>query len=350
MTCCAVTGLLDTDAVRPPRTARRDERSQRAQGRAARARAPRRGLGRWDPGTRGHDALETLRAQNRLRLDELVPIRHGRMVVSPWAYYRGAAAVMAADLGSRPHSGLTVQLCGDAHLLNSGLWATPERNLSFDLRDFDETLPGPFEWDVARLVASTVVLARTHGVGDALAERAVAACLRTYRERMAGYTTARRLDIWYDLIAVDQFISVFAHADQARAASHIERKARRRTSLGAFTKLTERRDGHLRITEAPPIRVHTGDGVAEHLLVSYRDSLQEDRRHLLDRFALVDTVRQVVGVPDRRCTSRSAGPAATQFTAGAWWRASGSSRVPPTSSSAGPPAAATTTTCASSAT
>jgi len=274
----------------------RDRRSRRAEGRAARERAPRRDLGRWDPVDRGRDAVTVLLAQNTIRAQELLPVRNGRMAATPWTYYRGAAAVMAADLGSRPHSGLTVQLCGDAHLLNFGLWATPERKLSFDLRDFDETLPGPFEWDVARLVASIVVLARTYGVPADRADEAVAACLRSYRERMAGYATARWLDIWYDLIAVDQFLGVFSEPDRIRAAAHIERKARKRTHGGAFRKFTEHRGGHLRITEDPPIRQHSDDGLAEELFAAYHDSLPDERRHLLDRFVLVDTVRQVVGV------------------------------------------------------
>ena len=234
-----------------------------------------------------------LLAQNTIRAEELLPVRNGRMAATPWTYYRGAAAVMAADLGSRPHSGLIVQLCGDAHLLNFGLWATPERNLSFDLRDFDETLPGPFEWDVARLVASIVVLARTYSVH---AESAVAACLRAYRERMAGYTSVRWLDIWYDLIAVDQFLGVFTDPDKISASAHIERKGRKRTHRGAFRKFTEHRDGHLRIIEDPPIRQHRADGLAEELFAAYHDSLPDERRHLLDRFTLIDTVRQVVGV------------------------------------------------------
>src|SRR4051812_43328619 len=242
-------GVMTRSATLPVRAS--DPRLRRDEGRAARARAPRRDLGRWEVANDGRDALAVLLAQNTIRAEELVPVRNGRMATSPWTFYRGAAAVMAADLGSRPHSGLIVQLCGDAHLLNFGLWATPERNLSFDLRDFDETLPGPFEWDVARLVASIVVLARTHGVSSDRADDAVAACLRTYRERMAGYTTARWLDIWYDLIAVDQFLGVFSEPDKIRAAAHIQRKARTRTHGGAFKKLTEHRGGHLRITEDP---------------------------------------------------------------------------------------------------
>jgi uncharacterized protein (DUF2252 family) len=287
-------GVTGRSSLLPVRA--RDLRSRRAEGRAARERAPRRDLGWWDTVDRGRDAGATLLAQNTIRAEELLPVRNGRMAATPWTYYRGAAAVMAADLGPRPHSGLTVQLCGDAHLLNFGLWATPERNLSFDLRDFDETLPGPFEWDVARLVASIVVLARTYGVSAGRAEEAVAVCLRTYRERMAEYTTARWLDIWYDLIAVDRFLGVFSDPDKIRAASYIERKARKRTHSGAFRKLTEHRDGHLRITEDPPIRQHRDDGLAEELFGAYHDSLPDERRHLLDRFALVDTVRQVVGV------------------------------------------------------
>jgi uncharacterized protein (DUF2252 family) len=274
----------------------RDWQSRQAMGRDARERAPRRDLGGWDKAGKERDALAVLLAQNAIRDEELLPVRSSRMAANPWTYYRGAAAVMAADLGSRPHSGLTVQLCGDAHLLNFGLWATPERNLSFDLRDFDETLPGPFEWDVARLVASIVVLARTFGVPGNKAEEAVAACLRTYRQRMAALATAGWLDIWYDLITVDHFLDVFSEPDKIRAAAHIERKARKRTHSGAFNKLTEHRGGHLRITEDPPFRQHRDDGLAEELFAAYRGSLPDHRRHLLDRFAIVDAVRQVVGV------------------------------------------------------
>lgn len=262
-------------------------------GRAARERAPRRAFGDWTPSLRSVDVIGMLTAQNTIRAADLVPVRWARMSASPWTFYRGAAAVMAADLGARPHSGLTVQLCGDAHLLNFGLWATPERNLSFDLRDFDETLPGPFEWDVARLVTSIEVLARVHG-GDAAA--AIAHCLAAYRTQIARYAGAHVLDTWYDLIHVDRFLSVFTDADRPRAAAHIARKAQRRTHRGVLRKLTEIRDDRLRISEDPPIREHRPDGPAEELFARYRESLSDDRRHLLDRFSPVDTVRQVVGV------------------------------------------------------
>ena len=219
--------------------------------------------------------------------------------MSPWAFYRGAAAVMAADLATRAHTGLTVQMCGDAHILNFGLWATPERQLSFDLRDFDETLPGPFEWDVSRLVASIVVLARKHGVKPSVAERAVARCLETYRAQIARYARAGQLEIWYDLITAQQFTALFADEEQEQVSSHIERRARRRTSAGAVRKLTERVDGRLRIADDPPLRVRLqADEVAlaDQVFGAYRASLPEYRRHLLDRFSFVDAVRQVVGV------------------------------------------------------
>ena len=261
---------------------------------------PRSALGSWDEEDRGHDALETILAQNAFRVSELVPIRHYRMAVSAWNYYRGAAAVMAADLGSQPNSGVTVQLCGDAHVLNFGLWATPERNLLFDLRDFDETLPGPFEWDVKRFAASIVVAARDSGLKPARAADAVTAGLDAYCSRMRRYTTMPELDIWYDGIRVDSLIDYFEPADRGRVAVHIEKKRERRTSRGAYAKLTEMLNGRPRITEEPPIRVTVSDAeqaeLVGQLLAGYRLTLQEDRRTLFDRFTEVDTVRQVVGV------------------------------------------------------
>jgi uncharacterized protein (DUF2252 family) len=275
-----------------------DER--RMAGRAARKRVGRRTLGNWTEDDRGHDPLATILAQNEIRVPELVPIRHHRMALSPWNYYRGAAAVMAADLGSQPNSGLTVQLGGDAHVLNFGLWATPERNLAFDLRDFDETLPGPFEWDVMRFAASLVVAARQDGAGMATADAAVAAGVEAYRERMRHYRTVPELDIWYDATHADQLVRYFEPADRGRVSVYIDRKRKRRVSRWAFTKLTEMVDGRPRITEEPPVRVALSDdeqdGIADELLAGYRETLQEDRRSLFDRFTLVDVVRQVVGV------------------------------------------------------
>ena len=275
-----------------------EERS--AAGKAARKRAPRGAFARWDETTRGHDALDTIVAQNAIRVPELLPVRHGRMVASPWNYYRGAAAVMAADLASRPHSGLLVQLCGDAHVLNFGLWATPERNLLFDLRDFDETLPGPFEWDVQRLAASLVVAAREDGLKAATADEAVVTAVEAYRERMARCAKMSELSLWYDGTHVDSMISYFTPADRGPISVHIEKEARSRTHLGAFAKLTSMVDGRPRIDEDPPFRVaiddEEQDALTDQFLAGYRMTLQEDRRFLFDRFTPVDVVRQVVGV------------------------------------------------------
>jgi uncharacterized protein (DUF2252 family) len=273
---------------------------RRTSGRAARKQVRRGTLGYWAGDDRGHDALETILAQNQLRVPELVPIRHQRMAVSAWNYYRGAAAVMAADLASQPSSGLTVQLCGDAHILNFGLWATPERNLSFDLRDFDETLPGPFEWDVKRFAASVVVAARENRVKPARAAAAVTAGVEAYCQRIRRYAAMPELDIWYDGIHVDSLVGYFEPADRGRVSIHIERQRNRRTSRGAFAKLTKMAHGRPRITEDPPLRVTISDSeqadLVGHLLASYRLTLAEDRRALFDRFTEVDTVRQVVGV------------------------------------------------------
>ncbi len=275
-------------------------RERRQSGKSARTRARRGGLGYWREAERGHEALATILAQNRIRVPELVPLRHGRMALSPWNYYRGAAAVMAGDLATQPNSGLEVQLCGDAHVLNFGLWATPERNLMFDLRDFDETLPGPFEWDVKRLAASLVVVARENGIGPGRSDAAVTAAIEAYRQRMRRYTTMPELDIWYDGMHVDSFIDSFEPADRGRVSVHIEKKQSHRTNRGAFAKLTTMAHGRPRITEEPPIRVAIGDeeqaDLVDHLLAEYRLTLQEDRRTLFDRFTEADVVRQVVGV------------------------------------------------------
>jgi uncharacterized protein (DUF2252 family) len=291
------------ESGRPPAVladlpATEDER--RAAGRAARKRVKRGTLGHWAEEDRGHDALATILAQNKLRAAELVPIRHQRMAVSAWNYYRGGAAVMAADLASQSSSGLEVQLCGDAHILNFGLWATPERNLSFDLRDFDETLPGPFEWDVKRFAASVVVAARENRIKPARAAAAVTAGVEAYCRGIRRSAAMPELDIWYDGMHVDSLVDYFEPADRGRVSIHIERKRTRRTSRGAFAKLTVMVHGRPRITEDPPLRVTLSDSeqadLASNLLAGYRLTLAEDRQVLFDRFTEVDMVRQVVGV------------------------------------------------------
>jgi uncharacterized protein (DUF2252 family) len=273
---------------------------RRTNGRVGRRRAPRRALGSWDESLRGHDSVSTILAQNETRDSQLLSLRHQRMALSPWNYYRGAAAVMAADLAAQPNTGLQVQLGGDAHVLNFGLWASPERNLTFDLRDFDETLPGPFEWDVKRLAASLVVAARHDGLTAANADAAVEAAANAYGIRMRRYARMPELDIWYDAMRVNELIDFFQPEDQGRISTFIEKRKQRRTSRGALARLTVMAEGRPRITEDPPLRVRLGDDeqndLLDQLFAEYRLTLQEDRRTLFDRFTEVDAVRQVVGV------------------------------------------------------
>ena len=295
---------------------------RRAQGKEARGRTPRSSHAGWAPATDRPDPVGLLQEQNVTREPDLVPVRHGRMVVSPFTFYRGAAKIMAADLAGTPTAGLEVQLCGDAHLSNFGAFASPERRLLFDLNDFDETLPGPFEYDVKRMAASFTIAARNNGFGRADALAATRASLTAYREAMAGFATMGTLAIWYAHLDEDQLLSeiqsVAAEANKAarKAAKKAEKtarkgaaKARTRDSLQALSKLGERVDGQYRIVSQPPIVVPMRElgasyGLSadqtEHVVReqfrAYRATLREDQRRLLERFQLVDMARKVVGV------------------------------------------------------
>jgi len=236
-----------------------------------------------------------------------VPIRYGRMLVSPFAFFRGAALIMASDLAGMPRSGLHVQLCGDAHLANFGVYAAPDRRLVFDTNDFDETLPGPFEWDLKRLVASFAVAGRERGY-DAAKRRTVNGMVgRAYREAMAKLAGERNLDIWYTRIDIDEIMASTAAQLSTKAAKRAElnlAKARTRDSLAAFAKLTRLVDGEPQIISAPPLIVPfrdlgTGEQMldtAQNVLRSYRRTLTGDRRHLLEEFRFVDAALKVVGV------------------------------------------------------
>ncbi len=273
---------------------------QRARGRAARDTVPRSNQDRWARPPAASAALPLLRAQEGIRVKDLLPLRYERMAASPWTYFRGAAAVMAADLSSQPHSGLTVQMCGDAHVLNFGLWATPERNLAFALRDFDETLPGPFEWDVKRLATSLVIVARENGHPDEVGLDAVRVCVRAYRNRMRRYTRTDQLAIWYDAIHVDELVSYFDSDARGVARRLITKKAKKRDNQGAFDRLTDIVDGQVRILENPPRLTHVDDPrrfeIVHEVFDRYRETLQDDRKVCLDRFTYTDVARQVVGV------------------------------------------------------
>ncbi|MEU6977717.1 MULTISPECIES: DUF2252 domain-containing protein [unclassified Streptomyces] len=272
------------------------ERAER--GRAARKRVPRSSHGQWIPSSQRPDPLGVLERQSVDRVPELVPIRYGRMAASPFAFLRGAAAVMAADLAAQRHTGLTVQLCGDAHLLNFGVYASPERTLLFDVNDFDETLPGPFEWDVKRLAASIAVAALQNGTSKAKAHRAAQVSAEGYRTAMRRLAGLAELEVWYERISAEDVAGLIRGADRKRLEDRIAR-ARRRTSLQAFGKLTEKDATGRHIVEDPPLleRVTDVDRVTLGKIFSdYRSSLSEERRLLLDRFHFVDAARKVVGV------------------------------------------------------
>lgn len=268
-------------------------------GRAARKRVARSAHAGWVPSVDRPDPVAVLERQGRDRLPELLPIRYGRMVASPFAFLRGSAAVMAADLASQPHTGLTVQLCGDAHLLNFGLYASPERALLFDLNDFDETFPGPFEWDVKRLAASVAVAARENGHSDAKAHRAALEATAAYRTALRALARKGELAVWYDRIDADSLLPLVRSARNRRRVESSLTRARRRTSLHAVGKLTEIVDGSRRIVHDPPLLEPAGASDMASLrkiFSDYRSTLSEERRLLLDRYRFVDAARKVVGV------------------------------------------------------
>jgi uncharacterized protein (DUF2252 family) len=280
-----------------------------ARGKAARAEVPRRVHGEWEPSSKRPDPVELLQEQAASRVPELVPIRYGRMLVSPFTFYRGAAYLMASDLSDGPRSGLHAQLCGDAHLSNFGIYAAPDRRLVFSVNDFDETLPGPFEWDVKRLVASFAVAGRDRGFDAKTRAKINAAVSSAYREAMAVYAGMHNLDIWYDRIDVEQVVASFRALGTREQVKRMDKnlaKARTKDSISAFSKLTKVVDGEPRIVSSPPLIVPvdelTGvnaDALREgihDLIRAYRRTLPGDRRKLLERFRFVDLARKVVGV------------------------------------------------------
>ncbi|MEU4131753.1 DUF2252 domain-containing protein [Streptomyces wuyuanensis] len=275
-----------------------DVAEERERGRAVRKEVPRSSHGRWIPAADRPDPLAVLADQARTREPDLVPVRYGRMAVSPFTYLRGAPAVMAADLAVQRNTGLRVQLCGDAHLLNFGVFASPERTLLFDLNDFDETLPGPFEWDVKRLVASVAVAARDNGLPDARARLAARAAAESYRLSMRRLAGLGELDVWYERIAAEDLVPLVRDLERARVEAQLA-KARRRTSLQALERLTEVVGGRRRIVQDPPLleAVAGLDAASVRKILSdYRSTLPEDRRVLLDRYRFVEAARKVVGV------------------------------------------------------
>ncbi|HEX6527314.1 MAG TPA: DUF2252 domain-containing protein [Streptosporangiaceae bacterium] len=311
---------VKTEQVRIP-AARRPARAETAEpltradrvakGKDARAAAPLESHAEFKP-DKSRDPIGLLLEQAKSRVPELVPIRHGRMLVSPFTYYRGAALPMAADLATTPTSGLRVQLCGDAHLSNFGAFASPSRRLVFDVNDFDETLPGPFEWDVKRLAASFVVAARDNGYKAKDCRQAVLESVESYRTAMREFAGQHIMDVWYAHMDVEDTLAEFrsqmkAKGVRVKLTDKMVAKARTNDSMKAQSKLTTDVDGHRRIVSDPPLIEPVeelfpdvqADQIYDELrevFGKYQRSLQSDRKHLLEYFTLVQLARKVVGV------------------------------------------------------
>ncbi|HWZ20691.1 MAG TPA: DUF2252 domain-containing protein [Ktedonobacteraceae bacterium] len=272
---------------------------RRDAGKALRKQVSRRSHAKWSPAADRPDPISLLEEQNRSRLDYLVPLRFERMSASPFTFLRGTAIVMAADLAVTPVSGIRVQMCGDAHLNNFGIFATPERNQVFDLNDFDETLPGPWEWDVKRLAASIVIAGRNNGFSHDVNRQAVLNCIATYRQRMWEYGDMRHLEVWYSRI--DYASSLEAVNESFRWWVNKQRaKAVRRTHVELLPKITEEVNGQVLIKPEPPLLTRLKDEELTRMLSAlveeYRTTLREDRHVLLSKYNYVDVVHKVVGV------------------------------------------------------
>ena len=277
-----------------------------AEGKEARARVPRSAHAEWQA-SEGRDPLALLQAQDETRVPELVPIRYGRMLRSPFAFYRGGAAVMAADLAAAPSPGLRVQLCGDAHLANFGVFSAPDRRLVFDCNDFDETAPGPFEWDVKRLAASVAIAGRERGLRRRERRNAVLATISSYRGAMRRFAAMREIDVWYARIDVESRLAELGGHLDRKHLQRIERdiaKAKSKNSLRALRKLTRPGEDGLRIVGDPPLIVPLeelaedadAESQLESVLAEYRDSLSEAHRHIAAAYTYVHAARKVVGV------------------------------------------------------
>src|SRR5215204_4409789 len=293
-----------TDPNRAAQTAA-SHQQRHERGRATCRVVPRTSHAAWTPAQDRPDPVDLLEAQAKDRLPDLLPIRYARMMASPFAFMRGSAIVMAHDLASTPKTGIQAQLCGDAHLLNFGAYASPERALLFDLNDFDETLPGPWECDIKRLAASFVVAGRDNGFDAAACRDAARAAAASYRQRMAEFSEMGELEVWYSRVSEEDIRGLLSGAKNrkttAKKLSKTVRKARSRDSLQALSKLTRVVDGRRMINDDPPLLVRVPDGdeirvQVNAILESYKRTLQEDRRHLLERYRFVDTARKVVGV------------------------------------------------------
>jgi uncharacterized protein (DUF2252 family) len=278
-----------------------DER--RAEGKALREAAAREAHAGWKARPDRRDPIELLNESSAGRIPPLVPIRYGRMMQSPFTFFRGAACIMAADLATTAISGLRVQACGDAHLLNFGGFATPERNIVFDINDLDETLPAPWEWDLKRLAASVVIAGQYLGLSETASARAAMATVRSYREHMADYASTRALEVWYDVIRAEDVLNAVGESDRGQLRKRIDRAEERSSPEFVFPKLVDERGATPHIRDDPPLIFHPSakwapgqtTGFREQV-AQYRTSLPDHVRVLLDRYRLCDVAFKVVGI------------------------------------------------------
>jgi uncharacterized protein (DUF2252 family) len=276
---------------------------RKAHGKSRRDAVARDQHGSWRGRPDRTDPLAILRAADASRQQELVPLRYGRMLHSPFTFYRGSAGVMAADLARTPVSGIHVQVCGDCHLMNFGGFATPERRLLFDINDLDETLPAPWEWDVKRLVASFVLAARSNGLSDVQGRDAAIACARSYRRKMRDFAAMDVLDVWYARLDDSDFLAILPQDRKAIFKKRLAKATAASSSELAYPKLVEGKGAQARIHDTPPTIFHAdpsrGAGnldLIREYFAQYRETLADDRRMLLDRYRLVDAAVKVVGI------------------------------------------------------
>lgn len=271
-----------------------------AAGKALRDSVPRASHAEWKPSKKRRDPIDILEESNQDRMPELVPIRYGRMLASPFTFLRGSAGLMAYDLATTPNTGLQVQACGDCHLLNFGLFATPERNLVFDLNDFDETLPAPWEWDLKRLAVSFAVAVRDHKLSDADGREAVMACAGAYREHLREYSRMSPLDVWYARLDMETLIAMAPDEKGKKLRQGLANKARGRIIENLFPRIVGEVAGKRRLVDQPPVLFHLAEAdVDERLregLADYRQTLPDERRVLFDRYRLEDWAVKVVGI------------------------------------------------------
>nr|WP_216910861.1 DUF2252 domain-containing protein [Synechococcus sp. CCY 0621] len=295
------TGTIPGGTIRGDSQAQFRPREERLRtGKSLRNKIPRELHVTWAPATNRRDPIDVLEASNHDRLSELIPIRYGRMIRSPFTFLRGSAPLMAYDLARSPNSGIKVQACGDCHLLNFGLFATPERNIVFDLNDFDETHPAPWEWDLKRLVTSFVIAGRDNNLSDDDSEDAAIECVCSYREHLRQYSRMSPLEVWYDRLDMETLIEMAPDDKAKKRRQELAEKAHGRIIDHLFPKIVTSVGGRPRLVDQPPVLFHPAvedfEAIVREGLEAYRQTLSDERRILFDRYRFEDAALKVVGV------------------------------------------------------